>query len=362
MKGNGGIKIRDGKIYVFGVVEGKRYRLSTGKSATPTNISYMKRHHWSVLLKLIDKKESDAAPAHDLASFAREVLALTAHRRDASTQKDCVSKLERMIIPYFRAYSLEDIKPVDVEKWQNALLKKYSSSTVKKARIILGMVLKKAQGNDIVLKNPVEFAENIAMRYTKQTPYSIDEMMKILKASRGWLRVFLHVAFTTGLRPGELMGLQWSDIDFEKGILHVQRSITKGVVKGNTGTKNHNRLVILTGFVLDMLREHRQTSKNEWVFVSSLGGPFSESKAIANRHFIPLLKSIGVPYRGLKTTRHTCESFMRNDGIDTELVMKMIGHSEKVSNAHYYTAAVTPKNVEAINNVFAPIRAQLGHK
>ncbi len=353
MKGNGGYKVRNNKIYVFGVVDGKRYRISTGKEANSTNINWIKKNHWSVLLKLIDKKSNESKLSVDLDSFSKEVLELTSHKRDELTQKDYISKIDRMIIPYFRSYNLEDIKPFDIEKWQNKLLEKYSTTTVRRARNIFSMIFKKAIANDMISKNPIEFADNIQVQHEKQEPYTVEEMTTIMKNATGWLKVFVYLAFTTGMRPGELMGLQWDDIDFEKKVIHLKRSITKGVIKTDTLTKNHNRLVIVPGFVLNMLHKHKTKSKNEWVFVSRLNKPYTESKGIANRHFKPLLDELGVEYKGLKATRHTYVSIMRNDGVDIDLILEITGHSKEVSNKHYYTASISEQKIKAVNNAFS---------
>ncbi len=353
MKGNGGYSIRNNIIYVFGVVDGKRYRISTGKEDNPKNINWIKKNHWSVLLKHIDKKANENKLSLNLKEFSKEVIELTSHKRDALTQKDYISKINRMIIPYFRSYNLEDIKPFDIEKWQNQLLQKYSTTTVRRARNIFSMILKKAIANDMLSKNPIEYADNILVQHEKQEPYTIEEMTKIMKYSTGWLKVFLYVAFTTGMRPGELMGLQWNDIDFSKKVIHLQRSITKGVIKTDTLTKNHNRIVIVPDFVLELLQEHQESSRSEWVFVSRLNKPFTESKGIANKHFKPLLDELHIQYKGLKATRHTYVSIMRNDGVDIELILEITGHSKEVSDKHYYTATINDKKLQAVNNCFA---------
>lgn len=356
MRGNGGYSIRNNKLYVYGVVDGKRHRVSTGKEATSINIAWIKKNHWSVLLKLIDKKEQQTKHSLDLEKFCLEVVELSSHKRDSQTQKDYISKINRMIIPYFKSFSIEDIRVFDIEKWQNALLEKYSTTTVRRARNILNMVLKKAVANDLITKNPIEYADNINVVHEKQEPYSIEEMTLILKSAAGWLKVFLYLAFTTGMRPGELLGLQWDDIDFDRRVIYLQRSISKGVVKQDTSTKNHNRLVVVADFVLDMLLEHRSTSKTEWIFTSRLGLPYSESKAITNKHFKPLLEKIGVKYKSLKATRHTYISIMRNAGVSSELILEIVGHSKEVSDKHYYTAEINDHKILAVNNVFHDLR------
>jgi len=215
------------------------------------------------------------------------------------------------------------------------------------------MVLKKAVANDMISKNPIEYADNIQVCHKKQEPYSIEEMIKILNNAQGWLKVFLHLAFTTGLRPGELVGLQWEDIDFSKKIIYLKRSISKGVTKEDTVTKNHNRLVVVADFMLDMLKKHKKDSKkNIWIFPSRLGKPYYSSKEISERHFKPLLKKLGIKWRTLKDTRHTYVSIMRNAGVSSDFITEIVGHSKEVEDKHYYTAIVNSVKIDTVNNVF----------
>ena len=360
MVNSGGYKVRNNKIYVYGVVNGKRYRLSTSKEANPTNLSWMEKNYRDVLLKLIDKKSQTTKLTPDFCSFAKEVLELTSHKRDLETQKDYLSKLKRLILPYFKSHKIEDVKPLDIEKWQNMLLEKYSSTTVRRTRNIFHMVMKKAIANDLILKNPVEYSEKIQVVHKKQQPYTVEEMTKIMKNSTGWLKVFIFLAFTTGMRPGELIALQWNDIDFTKKVIKLKRSKSKSVIKEDTTTKNHNRIIIVADYVLNMLQELKTISKSEWIFVSRLGQPYSDSKAILNRHFKPLLQKIGVQFRNLKATRHTFISIMRNSGADVEFVLEMVGHSKAVSDSFYYTASVTDQKISVVNNCFQDFNFEKG--
>ncbi len=294
-----------------------------------------------------------------LEGFLLKTIELSSHKRGKQTQDDYVSKSKRLIIPYFKKYDLADIKPIDIEKWQARLLSKYSTTTVKRVKNILNMALAKAALNDIISKNPLDFVDSFRVENEKQEPYTIDEMLKILKHSTGWLNVFLHIAFTTGLRTGELMALKWEDIDFEKRIIHVKRSISKGEIKTDSGIKNHNRFVILAEYLVQILREY--DSGCEWLFPSRLGGPYKESKAITKRYFKPLLDRIGVEYKTLYATRHTFVSMLRNFGVSREFVSELAGHSQEVSDKHYYKAEITAQKAQAVNNVFFELNLATGH-
>ena len=357
MKNSGGFKVRNNVIYVFGTINKKRYRFSTGKSATSENLRWIARNYWSVLLQMIDEKTQTQDTS--LEGFLLKTIELSSHKRGKSVQDDYISKAKRLIIPYFKNYDLNDIKPIDIEEWQARLLKTYSTTTVKRVKNILNMALAKATLNDIIPKNPLDFVDSFRVENEKQEPYTVDEMLKILKHSTGWLNVFLHIAFTTGLRTGELMALKWEDVDFEKRIIRIRRSISKGEIKTGGGIKNHNRFVILADYLVQILKGY--DSGCEWLFPSKLGEPYKESKAIAKRYFRPLLERIGVKYKTLYATRHTFVSMLRNFGVSREFVSELAGHSQEVSDKHYYKPEITARKAQAVNNVFFELNLAAGH-
>ncbi|MGG7049106.1 MULTISPECIES: tyrosine-type recombinase/integrase [unclassified Campylobacter] len=350
MKNSGGYKVRNGVIYVFGTISGKRYRFSTNLQATNENLLFIARNYWSVLLNKIDEKNAVKEPSYKLSDFLLEMLNLSAHKRSKAVQDDYISKAKRLILPYFKGYGLKDITPLDLEKWQSELLKNYSTTTVKRLKNILNMALNKATLNDIIPKNPLLLVDGFRVYNEKKEPYTIDEMQKILTHSKGWLNIFLHLAFTTGLRTGELLALKYSDIDWQNKLIFVNRTMTKGQILQSNSIKNHNRFVILADYLVEILKDY--DSGSEWLFPSRLGTPYSESKAIAKHYFKPLLQSIGVEYKTLYATRHTFVSILRNHGVSREFVAELAGHSQEVSDKHYYTAQLTNEKIRAVNNVF----------
>ncbi len=359
MRGAGGYNIVGKTIYVYGVVDNKRVRLSTNKEANSLNINWIKKNYQQVLLKLIAEKNNSQIFSLNLIDFAEEVLEITKSKRNKHSQKDYLSKLENYIKPFFKSYTLKDIKAFDIERWQAQLLMKYSTVTVKKTRCILNLVLEKAVANDMITKNPVKYSDTIKVIHTKQIPYSLREMKSILKNSKGWLNVFLNLAFSTGLRTGELMALKWEDFDLDRSVLYLKRSISKGKitdVQTSSTTKNHYRLVILPKFVVNILKEYYFQSSNVWLFPSRLGKPYTESKSIV-RYFKPLLKSLNIEYKTLYATRHTYISLMRNNGVSADIVTEIVGHSKEIEDKHYLTESINMHKVNTINDVFE----KLGH-
>jgi len=353
LNSNGRIYSRNGKLYIDKYFEnGKRIRKATGKNDTPINRKWVERNFHDFFTQ--EKREIPKT----FIKFANTVLESTKHRRDEACQKDYSAKLRLHIAPTFSKYELEDIKAFDIEKWQNMLLNKgLSQQTVKRCRSILSMVLKKAVGNDLIAKNPCDYAEPISVFNKKKQPYKIDEIRSIFQVAQGtgFIETYLKVAFGTGMRVGEILALKWADIDFSNNVIYLCRSISKGKIKGDTQQKNHKRLVVMPQFVFDALQKAMENQICEWVFPSPrTQKPYAESKTLVKYHFKPLLEKAGVNYKTLMATRHSYISAMRNEGVNKDLIQEIVGHAEgsEVTDKHYFQPEINAMKVKSVNNVF----------
>lgn len=346
IKGDGWFVNERNIIYVQGTVNGKFTRKTTKKKATKRNLAWIEKNAKIVLSKLNVNEATPILIMPSLRDWSYEVLNLTSDTRTDVTTKEYIQKLEKYILPYFKDFQLNEIKALDVEKFQNYLKLSLSSSTVHKYRIILGMILKKAVANDLIPKNPVEYADSVSVVNKETEPYTEDEMQTILFHAKDWLQVFLLLAFTTGMRTGEIMALEWNDIYLEEGYIDLQRGLN--VVKSNN--KNHNRLIELLPQVIEILSSYQLScTSSKWLFVSKKGTPYKKSRSINDVYFKPLLEEIGIEYKTLKATRHTFTTFFLNKGISKIWVKKMLGHSASstVTDKHYFKYI---KNIEVLKN------------
>ncbi|HIP14689.1 MAG TPA: site-specific integrase [Sulfurimonas autotrophica] len=344
---------KNNNVYLDYRKDGKRYRKSLGLDYNQKNLKAIHRNIDRVLLNFTDKIKSEKKLTTKFVSFGLNAIESTSINRNERTQSDYISKFNRLILPSFKDYSIDEIKVFHIENWQKAMLKNYSTTTVKRCKSILSLIFNNAIANELIQINPAQYAQKFRVDHKRQEPYTVQEMEMILKYSTGWFNVFLYLAFTTGMRPGELIGLKWTDIDFKRCVINLKRSISKGVISKNTFTKNHNRLVIVPRIVISMIEKFKHS--NEYIFVNKYNQPFYESKTITKVYLEPFLKEIGVKYKTLKATRHTYISIMRNGGVSQEFILDIVGHSKEVSNKHYYTNSLTNAKTDAINNVFDTI-------
>lgn len=139
------------------------------------------------------------------------------------------------------------------------------------------------------------------------------------------------LAVTTGMRQGELIGLQWKDIDPTAGTLRVNRSVYNGVISPPKTIAGH-RSIRLSKLALNALKTHRtrqaQQRISEWVFSTSKGTPIS-CHNLHNRSWKPLLKKAGLPHTTrFHDLRHSCISLLLARGVPAKVVSEMAGHAD----------------------------------
>jgi integrase len=169
---------------------------------------------------------------------------------------------------------------------------------------------------------------------TEIDPLTQDQMRTLLDATRGdKLHALYVLATTTGMRQGELIGLQWKDVDLDGGTLRVNRSVYEGVVsppKTNAG----RRTIRLSKLAVSALRHHRVNAAtrseriSEWVFPNARGTTIGHQN-LHNRSWKPLLRKAGLPHSTrFHDLRHSCISMLLARGIPVKVVSEMAGHAD----------------------------------
>jgi integrase len=163
------------------------------------------------------------------------------------------------------------------------------------------------------------------------------------------LGLMFRIAVLRGARRGELCGFRWSGADLERGILLVEKTALQlggKLVEGKPKTTAGERKVFLDSVTAAMLREHRKAQvkarmiagaawvDNDLIFCQADGTPWHPD--YVSRRFKKLAAKAGVPVIALhEGGRHTGNSLMRDAGVDQELRMREVGHSDRSVNDRY---------------------------
>lgn len=344
------IKEQFGHWYLdFYLLSGERQRGTTKLKATAENLKVIKRQVIPDIYEGLGKEPigiEEEVKTWTLQDFADEFFELQKTQIRAHTLERNIMHYNNHIAPYFSKRELQSIAPLEIEKWQNQLLQKYKHLTVQKFRSILFSIYDKALHNDLVLKNPLEKVTAPKVQLNRPTtainPFTETELAKIIENANGYMKNFIQFMVATGMRPGEIVALKWSDINFERKKINVERTRIrskqpKEIKDGSTKTDSSDRGIdMLTLAEEALLRQKELTGKYEYIFINQSKKPFY-AHDIVGVNFDKILKKSGVEDRPLYNLRHTFASQLISKGADITWVSKMLGHKDVSITLKIYT-------------------------
>ena len=271
------------------------------------------------------------------------------------------------IIPALGEYEINDLSIDIMQKFVSFLLREGNVKTkLGLASNTVCSIINIIQ-NSLRLAHCVGYAENYVADKIKRPSkeekdircFSIDEQKKIEAAILSGKKKKLFgiiLCFYTGLRIGELLALNWSDIDLDEGLMTISKSCHDS--KDETGrykkimetpkTKSSKRLVPVPKQIIAMLKSLKKESKSEFVIADG-------AKDIAvrsyQRSFDLLLKKLGIPHRGFHSIRHTFATRALECGMDVKTLSEVLGHRNATITLNRYTHSMLSHKKEMMNRI-----------
>lgn len=250
-------------------------------------------------------------------------------------------------------------------------------NSVMRTRSVLVMALKHAQRRDIVSRNVAELAEMPVQAREPRTGRSLtpDQARQLLDVTEtDRLGGLVTVGIMLGLRPGELCGLRWEDVDLDAGVLCINQSRKRttdengqeALVLGEPKTPKSRRALVLPELVLDALRVHRGRQQAErraagdrWqdldlVFPTSVGTPMSPSNL--RRDLARLTEAVGLGRWSPNELRHSAASLLSASGVPLEQIADVLGHTDTRMLLKHYRHPIS----RTIDAAAAPMEAMFG--
>jgi integrase len=152
-------------------------------------------------------------------------------RKTFSAQHTYDGYLRKWILPRWRSYKLSEVKAVEVEQWLKRLCFENGDPLAKgskaKIRNIMSALYSHAIRWEWTTSNPITSVRQSAKRQKIPEILTVDELVSLLDAIPEPFRTAVFLDGASGLRVGELLGLKWEDVDFERDVIHIKRSIVK---------------------------------------------------------------------------------------------------------------------------------------
>lgn len=182
-------------------------------------------------------------------------------------------------------------------------------------------------------------------------PFTIEEQAAILAATPKDRRPQVVFSFWTGIRPSELIALEWGDIDWIGGVVRIVRAKTRAAGSPETPkTASGRRSIKLLGPARDALIQQKALTflAGGRVFMNpNSGEPWEESGEIRKVIWLPALRKAGVRYRRPYQTRHTYASMMLSAGEHPMWVASQMGHKDWTMIARIYGRWMPSADVDA---------------
>ncbi len=174
---------------------------------------------------------------------------------------------------------------------------------------------------------PYQNIKQLRIKRTDVDPFSLEEVKSILSTVREDFRDYFTVRFFTGMRTGEVDGLKWKYIDFERRLILVRETVVLGDEE-YTKTDGSQRDIQMSQLVFDALkRQHTATGNHsDFVFCNRLHKPL-DHKNVTNRVWYPLLRHLGVKKRRPYQCRHTAATLWLAAGEAPEWIARQLGHT-----------------------------------
>lgn len=259
------------------------------------------------------------------------------------------------LIPVFGDHRLEQLRPLDIQKaYADWIDQGLSPATIKLYHAVLRKSLGAALKLEMIHRNPAAYVELPRSGRQKREVPDNDGLAGLVSAAKGTpYYATMVLSVTTGMRVGEICGLKWSDIDFERGIITVQRTASYfggKVHLADPKTRNAIRAIDVPAITTDALASLPRT--HELVFPRRNGMP--KNPTTVTRAF---RERFGV---GIHDLRHAHASLLMRVGVHPRVVAERMGHSNPAFTMDVYTHTIPLQHRELADRLDGYLSDRLG--
>ena len=199
--------------------------------------------------------------------------------------------------------------------------------------------------------------------------YQLKQMLTLLDDEPIVFRTMIKLLIYTGMRRGELCGLEWKDINLDTGVLRIERSSqyigNKTIITKEPKTKAGKRTLMLSASMCTSLKEYQLWQNEQKELLGDLWEEhdrlFTQAHGLriypdtVSQNFLKFIRKHNLKHVTLHSLRHTNASLLVAEGIDIRTVSQRLGHANTSTTLNMYTHALQSKDIDAANKLDAAL-------
>jgi integrase len=266
------------------------------------------------------------------------------------------------ITPYVGAIRVDRLKPEDIRAMMTALEKAGASPRIRElAYLRLRSALEPLIG-DVVMATPIRRAHKPRVERSTMTAWTREQARAFLSATEDDpLGPLYRLALATGMRRGELLALQWQDVDLRRRRIAVQHTLTDDGELAPAKTARSRRTIELSPRTAASLKTHRERllaaglRASPWVFPAAHGGPY-RSRQLQRDFPVAILKANvrrkdPLPTIRFHDLRHTAATIALSVGVHPKIVSEMLGHASITITLDTYSHVLPALQKDAVRRL-----------
>jgi len=273
------------------------------------------------------------------------------------------------ILPELGKYRLDEITKSMMKKLVIKMVEEgRAKDSIRLYVAALRVLYNQAIDDKVVSESPTKglgkFYRQAKRKHEDIDPLSEEESLLVLEKTLEWEKkhyLLFLCALHTGMRSGELAGIQWTDVDWNGKFLEVRRAINRFGEVSSVKTKSGRRRVDLSDHLLETLSDYRRQQQEEamkegrneipeWVFANRFGS-FMSIKNVKTRNFKRVLKKAGLRSIRFHDLRHTFASQLLSRGANILYVSQQLGHADPSITLKIYAKWIPTEGQRKAMNV-----------